>query len=580
MQVNPLVEKTVFDEKINSKLQKESNLKNIPFSNLESNYDKNKTFEASKALSQLSEIISQNPKFNNSNSNNNIIKSWIFAFDSYLSPFMSNIEHDLFDWNEIEKFLNLSQVEIEKIKFDLIIVKMLQFSILAHGSQACLKFEKSKAFGYKAYKILKIIVKNENTYHMNPQDTKFVLTTIDLLCYYFLGIADFYKSENLCSIAYKIYVSNKNNVENSLAYRVFALNIASSICINDIDYWLSNSRQIITQLKTPYELTGLIIFALYLTSAIFSYSFSVKEILPSRPLKLTEKELNHKISVLNMIEESEKVIIFFESSTYCINNPGLKKNCHVFKAILNACRSLILWQSGFESDAIDFVHKSILEGGPIENFKLYHLISLSYSAQVARHLNQKQYFKQIMKYLYPSIENYPLIKIYYEHLSKPLLLSKEKQKYENQFKDNLKSSSNSIYQKELNSSNDNFMASEINYMNINPPINQQSSSIKSEEEQNINFLVPMRPSPRKLSFENARIQFNPLQSISPQLQGISPLNQGLSPFTPVLQSQFQSSPLGYLGSTQQSLSQSFSPSWLNNPSTTDYTLDPNEKIWR
>jgi len=447
---------------------------------------------------------------------------------------------------------------------------LMQCAMLAHGSRYTGNLETSAQHGWKAWQLVKVCMGRKRV-HTISNLAQTLVSSLELLSYYFLGTSDFFKVRTIVQHAYHIFVNHRQFLADSTAHRVLGLMIGASCSIEDTEFWLAKAKALNLQATTPYETSGWVVLALMLTTGVIGTGD--RDFLPLRNKQLQDREFSHKMSTLHVIDESDKAVAYFEATPTCLNDPHSQKVCKIHKAVLEGCRAVILWQCSFDKEASNSVARVMAAGKPSEVSRLPHLISIAWSTQVAKNLNLRSAYTKGLEYLEEGTYSYAYIRLLYDELKKPVSLSDSLSSEDssttmmsaddgnvtsnvpsqssgqthgtpsNVFKSTIPSTS--IFSR---SGSGTFGHTKLSTPGTPPSLlsggpsrlmgsSEQSpknsgvfgstSSPRTEDEMGMNGITPMRPNPMKVTtvssiFNRSSATSGANQSVSPQMQSVSP----------------------------------------------------------
>lgn len=517
--------------------------------------------------------------------------AWLTAYTQGVSPFTSQASFAPLDAVELQRVLNMTKEQLETLQPDILARALMDCAKMAHGSRYTGNLDTSAQHAWKSWTLVKVCT-GKRRVHTVPQLAQSLVSSLELLAYYFIGTSDFYKLRVVVQHMYHIYMTHKPYIADSTAHRVLGFMIGASCCLDDIEFYLAKAKALNLQATTPYETSGWVVLSLMLASTVIGTGD--REPLPQRSKSLGDRETKHKIAVLHVIEESEKAVAFYEATPSGMTEPNSQKVCRIHRLVLEGCRALVQWQCGYDNDAIEHAKRVLTGLPPCEVSRLPHLISLAYCTQVARCTNQRALYKQGLELLSEGIDFYAYIRMMYNELKKPptslelvgseegdessMAVSAPSMSLTNPGLNNaplglFKGSGNSVFSR---SGSSGFSSSKIGSSSgtstpisgmrslsvsspVAPPLSSMTAngsgttlSPRTDDESGMGSVTPMRPNPMKVSLfsrSNASGQSvspQTMQSVSPSgMQsvsphhfqglsphlGVSPLGQGLSPFT-------------------------------------------------
>lgn len=342
--------------------------------------------------------------------------AWLSAYAQGVSPFTSQASFAPLDAVELQRVLNMNKEQLETLQPDILARALMDCAKMAHGSRYTGNLETSEQHAWKAWMLVRVCT-GKRRVHTLPQLAQSLVSSLELLAYYYIGTSDFYKLRVVVQHMYHIYMSHKPYIADSTAHRVLGFMIGASCCLDDIEFYLAKAKALNLQATTPYETSGWVVLSLMLASTIIGTGD--RDPLPQRSKSLSDREAKHKIAVLHVIEESEKAVTFYEATPSGMTEPNSPKVCRIHRLVLEGCRALVQWQCGYDSDAIEHAKRVLTGLPPCEVSRLPHLISLAYCTQVARCTNQRALYKQGLELLAEGIDFYAYIRMMYNELKKP-----------------------------------------------------------------------------------------------------------------------------------------------------------------
>ena len=502
--------------------------------------------------------------------------AWLSAYTQGVSPFTSQGSFSPLDAVELQRVLNMNKEQLEQLQPDILARALMDCAKMAHGSRYTGNLDTSAQHAWKSWTLVKVCTGKKRV-HTLPQLAQSLVSSLELLAYYFIGTSDFYKQRVVVQHMYHIYMTHKPYIADSTAHRVLGFMIGASCCLDDIEFYLAKAKALNLQATTPYETSGWVVLSLMLASTIIGTGD--REALPQRSKSLSDREAKHKIAVLHVIEESEKAVSFYEATPSGMTEPNSQKVCRIHRLVLEGCRALVQWQCGYDNEAIEHAKRVLTGLPPCEVSRLPHLISLSYCTQVARCTNQRALYKQGLELLSEGIDFYAYIRMMYTELKKPPTALEVTGSDDSQSEEGsgmsmtapnmsltnpglsnaplglFKGSGTSMFARTGSSgfgnskigsaSGTSSPISGIRNLSVSSPVAPQLSSMsgsssattlspRTEDESGMNTITPMRPNPMKVSLfarSNASSHGAAGQSVSPQtMQSVSPSGmQSVSP---------------------------------------------------
>jgi hypothetical protein len=346
--------------------------------------------------------------------------AWMVAFAQGVSPFTSSAPFTPLEPLELQRILSLDMEQLHGLAPELLARALMQCAMLAHGSRYTGNLETSAQHGWKAWQLVKVCLGRKRV-HTIATLAQTLVSSLELLAYYFLGTSDFFKVRTVVQHAYHVFVNHRHFLADSTAHRVLGLMIGASCSIEDTEFWLAKAKALNLQATTPYETSGWVVLALMLSSGVIG--LGDRDILPFRTKQLQDRDFSHKMSILHVIDESDKAVAFFEATPTCLNDIHSQKVCKIHKAVLDGCRALILWQCGFDKEASTSVARVVAVGKPSEVSRLPHLMALAWCTQIARHLNLRQLYSKGLEYLEEGTFSYAYIRMLSDELKKSVSLT-------------------------------------------------------------------------------------------------------------------------------------------------------------
>lgn len=343
--------------------------------------------------------------------------AWMVAFSQGVSPYTSTAPFSPLDPLELQRVLLADKEHQTTFPLEIISKAFMQCAMLAHGSRYTGNIYTASQHGSKAWQLLKTIMRPLGA-HTQPALAQHIVTGMELLFYFYLGQAEFYKVRTIAAHAYYVLTLHRKHLVDATAHRILGIQIGTSASLDDVEFWLAKAKALNLQATTPFETSGWVVLALMLTGEVMSTSGNF--LLPYRAKQLSEREFTHKIAVLQVVDESEKAVAFFETTQACQSDATNIKVCKIHKAVLNGCRALVLWQAGYDSEAMINVNKILSSGKPDTTSRLPHMVALSWAAQVARCLGHATIVTRFIEYLEEGSAQYDLIRFYLDELRAPV----------------------------------------------------------------------------------------------------------------------------------------------------------------
>lgn len=342
--------------------------------------------------------------------------AWLGAYAQGVSPFTSQASFQPLDAVELQRVLNMPKQQLETLPPDTLVRALMECAKMAHGSRYTGNLDTSAQHAWKSWTLVKVCT-GKNRVHTIGSLAQTLVSSLELLVYYFIGTSDFYKVRVVVHNMYHIYLNHRPYIADATAHRVLGFMIGNSCCLDDVEFYLAKAKALNLQATTPYETSGWVVLSLMLATSVIG--IGDKDTLPTRTRPLSERESNHKTAVLHVIDESDKAVSFYEATPAGSLESNTAKVCKIHRLVLEGCRALVYWQRGFDAEAVEHAKNVLNSLKPCEVSRLPHLMSLTYCTHVARCTNQGALYQKGLEMLAEGIDFYPYIRLLYNELKKP-----------------------------------------------------------------------------------------------------------------------------------------------------------------
>ena len=184
--------------------------------------------------------------------------AWMIAFAQGVSPFTSSAPFSPLEPLELQRVLSLDSDQLTSLSPELLARALMQCAMLAHGSRYTGNLDTSSQHAWKAWQLVKVCMGRKRV-HVISALAQTLVSSLELLSYYFLGASDFFKARVIVQHAYHIYVNHKPFLAESTAHRVLGLMIGASCSLEDTEFWLAKAKALNLQATTPYETSGWVV---------------------------------------------------------------------------------------------------------------------------------------------------------------------------------------------------------------------------------------------------------------------------------------------------------------------------------
>lgn len=232
---------------------------------------------------------------------------------------------------------------------------------------------------------------------------------MELLNYYCVGSGDYYKARMLTTNAHFLLNNYGNSILPSTIHRIYTFLLGKTTDLIEVDFWLRKAQNIKMGATTFSEVSAWVVMVMNLTHPMLAHGGSGTP-LPNCNLNLSQREFEHKICVLQLIDESEKVVDFYERMIPPTDFHGLKV-CKIYRQVIYGLRSIVLSQCKFANPALAYAAKAIDFEKP-DLCILPYSTSLAYACQVAKFFGKNDLlFKGLsvldeLSYQYPALQEF------------------------------------------------------------------------------------------------------------------------------------------------------------------------------
>lgn len=208
---------------------------------------------------------------------------------------------------------------------------------------------------------------------------------MELMNYYCVGSGNYYQSRILTNNSHHILSNYLSFLQPATAHRICALLVAKTTDVAEIDFWLKKAQSIKMNSMSFAEVSSWVVMSLNLAHPIVAFG-GTSGILPECNIQLSQREFEHKIKALQIIDESEKAVDFCErllptDDTY---SNGV---CRVYRQVLYGSRALLLCQCKFYNPAL-MNAAEVIESEKPDMCILPYSTSLAYACQVVKHFGK------------------------------------------------------------------------------------------------------------------------------------------------------------------------------------------------